>query len=148
MEPDAEPGAFEARIDQGGEKNAEDQQQRDKEQGILQGILRRVQEPLVREHFDVVVSRAVANLSVLSEYCLPFVKVGGAFISYKSDQSEEELAKGSRAISILGGHVKHVSHFTLDDSDLGRALIYIEKEKTTAKKYPRKAGTPSKEPLS
>jgi 16S rRNA (guanine527-N7)-methyltransferase len=103
---------------------------------------------LYREQFDFCVSRAVANISTLSEYCLPFVKVGGAFISYKSDQSEEELAKGSRAISTLGGQVKHVSHFTLDNSDLGRALIYIEKEKSTAKKYPRKAGTPSKEPLS
>ena len=102
---------------------------------------------LYREQFDFCVSRAVANISTLSEYCLPFVKVGGAFISYKSDQSEEELAKGSHAISILGGHVKHVDSFVLPDSDLGRSLIYIEKEKSTAKKYPRKAGTPSKEPL-
>lgn len=101
-----------------------------------------------REHFDFCVSRAVANISTLSEYCLPFVKVGGAFISYKSDQVEEELTKGDKAISVLGGHVKHVDSFVLPGSDLGRSLIYIEKEKTTGKKYPRKAGTPSKEPLS
>ena len=101
-----------------------------------------------REQFDFCVSRAVANISTLSEYCLPFVKVGGFFISYKSDQSEEELAAGQHAISILGGHVKHVDSFVLPDSDFGRSLIVIEKEKSTGKKYPRKAGTPSKEPLS
>ena len=101
-----------------------------------------------REKFDFCVSRAVANISTLSEYCLPFVKVGGSFISYKSDQSEEELAAGQHAIKILGGHVTYTDSFQLPDSDFGRSLIVITKEKSTAKKYPRKAGTPSKEPLT
>lgn len=104
--------------------------------------------PKFREKFDLCVSRAVANISTLSEYCLPFVKVGGSFISYKSDQSEEELAAGKKAISMLGGQVVSVDTFQLPNSEFGRSLIYIQKEKSTPKKYPRKAGTPSKEPLS
>ena len=100
-----------------------------------------------REGFDLCVSRAVANISTLSEYCLPFVKVGGSFISYKSSTIEDELEDGKKGIAILGGKVNDVYKFTLPDSELQRSFVIIEKEKKTPKAYPRKAGTPSKEPL-
>lgn len=100
-----------------------------------------------RESFDLCVSRAVANISTLSEYCLPFVKIGGSFISYKSSTIEDELEDGKKGIDILGGKVKDVYKFTLPDSELQRSFVIIEKEKKTPKAYPRKAGTPSKEPL-
>ena len=100
-----------------------------------------------RESFDLCVSRAVANISTLSEYCLPFVKIGGSFISYKSSTIEDELEDGKKGIAILGGKVKDVYKFTLPDSELQRSFVIIEKEKKTLKAYPRKAGTPSKEPL-
>ena len=100
-----------------------------------------------REGFDLCVSRAVANISTLSEYCLPFVKIGGSFISYKSSTIEDELEDGKKGIAILGGKVKDVYKFTLPDSELQRSFVIIEKEKKTPKAYPRKAGTPSKEPL-
>ena len=100
-----------------------------------------------REGFDLCVSRAVANISTLSEYCLPFVKVGGSFISYKSSTIEDELEEGKKGIAILGGKVKDVYKFTLPESELQRSFVIIEKEKKTPKAYPRKAGTPSKEPL-
>lgn len=100
-----------------------------------------------RESFDLCVSRAVANISTLSEYCLPFVKIGGSFISYKSSTIEDELEEGKKGIAILGGKVKDVYKFTLPDSELQRSFVIIEKEKKTPKAYPRKAGTPSKEPL-
>ena len=100
-----------------------------------------------RESFDLCVSRAVANISTLSEYCLPFVKIGGSFISYKSSTIEDELEDGKKGIAILGGKEKDVYKFTLPDSELQRSFVIIEKEKKTPKAYPRKAGTPSKEPL-
>ena len=100
-----------------------------------------------RESFDLCVSRAVANISTLSEYCLPFVKIGGSFISYKSSTIEDELKDGKKGIAILGGKVKDVYKFTLPNSKLQRSFVIIEKEKKTPKAYPRKAGTPSKEPL-
>lgn len=102
----------------------------------------------LREQFDLCVSRAVANLSVLSEYCLPFVKVGGQFISYKSEKILEEMDGAERAISLLGGRVKNQVEFRLPDSDIYRNLFVIEKIKNTPQKYPRKAGLPSKEPLA
>lgn len=101
--------------------------------------------PDFREKYDLCVSRAVANLSTLSEYCIPFVKVGGQFISYKSGECDEEVKTAENAISILGGSLREVSKFTLGES--GRAFVIIDKVKQTKKKYPRKAGTPSKEPL-
>ena len=101
----------------------------------------------LRETYDLCVSRAVANLSTLSEYCLPYVKVGGFFISYKSEKIEEESEAAKKAIFILGGKVKDQVAFTLPDSDIYRNLYMIEKVKETNKKYPRKAGLPSKEPL-
>lgn len=101
----------------------------------------------LREKYDLCVSRAVANLSTLSEYCLPFVKVGGQFISYKSEKIAEEKIAAQNAISILGGKVAAQMEFTLPDSDIYRNLFVIEKVKATPKKYPRKAGLPGKEPL-
>lgn len=100
-----------------------------------------------REQFDYCVSRAVANLAVLSEYCMPYVKVGGKFVPYKSGAIEEELNSSKKAIQILGGKIKKVETFLLPDSDIERSLICIEKIKSTPKKYPRSAGKPSKEPL-
>lgn len=101
----------------------------------------------LREQYDICVSRAVANLATLSEYCLPYVKVGGYFIPYKSEKAEEEIEAGKKAISILGGKIEKVYNFTLPNTDYVRNLIMIKKEKSTNKKYPRKAGLPSKEPL-
>lgn len=101
----------------------------------------------LREQFDFCVSRAVANLSTLSEYCLPYVKVGGYFVSYKSEKIAEEAQAAQKAISILGGVVENQVDFVLPNSDMFRNVYVISKEKVTPKKYPRKAGLPSKEPL-
>ena len=98
-----------------------------------------------REAYDLSVSRAVANLSTLSEYCLPFVKLGGQFISYKSGEIDQEVAESKSAVFLLGGKVKDVVKFELGES--GRSFIIINKVKGTPKTYPRKAGTPSKKPL-
>lgn len=98
-----------------------------------------------REQYDLAVSRAVANLSTLSEYCLPFVKIGGQFISYKSGECDEEVAASKSAVFLLGGKIRDVMKFELGES--GRSFIIIHKEKGTPKTYPRKAGTPSKKPL-
>lgn len=100
---------------------------------------------LYRECFDLVVSRAVANLSTLSEYCLPYVKIGGYFISYKTDETEMEQA--NYAVNILGGELRKQITFTLPNSDINRNLIVIEKCRPTPKQYPRKAGTASKKPI-
>jgi 16S rRNA (guanine527-N7)-methyltransferase len=101
----------------------------------------------LREDFDLCVSRAVANLSTLSEYCLPFVKVGGKFISYKSEKITEEMNNATGAISILGGKIVNQVEFMLPNSDIYRNLFVIDKVKETPSKYPRKAGMASKEPL-
>lgn len=100
-----------------------------------------------REYFNLTVSRAVANISTLSEYCLPFVDVGGMFISYKSSSIDEELEGGKKGIYLLGGKVRNVYKFQLPQSDLQRSFVIIDKIKSTPKTYPRKAGTPSKDPL-
>ena len=100
-----------------------------------------------RQQYDLCVSRAVSNLAVLTEYCLPFVKKGGLFVSYKSADSDAEIQEGKKAISILGGKLTSVDKFQLPDSDLRRALVCLKKVKDTPKKYPRKAGTPAKLPL-
>ena len=100
-----------------------------------------------REQFDYCVSRAVANLTTLSEYCLPYVKEGGSFISYKSGKVQEELKEIKKAMFLLGGKVEDVISFTLPETEIERDFVCIKKEKKTPKKYPRKAGMPSKEPL-
>lgn len=101
----------------------------------------------LREKFDLCVSRAVANLSTLSEYCLPFVKENGCFISYKSEKVTEEIEAAGKAITLLGGKVEKQIEFILPDSDIYRNLLVIRKVASTPAKYPRKAGLPSKEPL-
>ncbi len=100
-----------------------------------------------REKFDLCVSRAVANLSSLSEYCLPFVKTGGSFVSYKSVEIEEEMNDAKGAVMLLGGKIAEKKDFFLPQSSLPRSLVLIRKIKPTPGKYPRKAGTPTKEPL-
>ena len=99
-----------------------------------------------REKYDLVVSRAVANLSTLSEYCLPFVRVGGAFISYKSGDCDAEIESSETAFRLLGGEMKHVERFRLGESH--RSFVVIDKIKTTPGRFPRKAGKPAKEPLN
>jgi len=101
-----------------------------------------------REKYDLCVSRAVANLSTLSEYCLPYVKVNGMFVPYKSGDIEEELNNSKKAVQILGGKIEDTFKFELPGTDIGRSFIKIKKIKNTGKKFPRKAGLPSKEPLS
>lgn len=100
-----------------------------------------------REQYDLCVSRAVANLATLSEYCLPYTKVGGYFIPYKSGEIDKELLESRNAVKILGGNIQNVIKFELPETEIKRSLLVIEKEKQTGKKYPRKAGTPTKEPL-
>ncbi|MCR5109075.1 MAG: 16S rRNA (guanine(527)-N(7))-methyltransferase RsmG [Lachnospiraceae bacterium] len=103
--------------------------------------------PKFRESFDLCVSRAVANLSTLSELCLPFVKKGGSFISYKGSDPEDEVLKAENAISLVGGSVNNMYKFKLPFTDISRSIIFIDKNKNTPGKYPRKEGTPSKDPL-
>lgn len=101
-----------------------------------------------RETFDLCVSRAVANMSTLSEYCLPFVKKGGSFIAYKGPDCEEEIKNAKKAISMLGGKLDRIEGMKIENVPFDHKLIYISKIKNTVSKYPRKAGTPSKEPIS
>ena len=100
-----------------------------------------------RQQYDLCVSRAVANLSTLTEYCLPFVKVDGMFISYKSSNIEDELNLSLNAIKILGGKLTEVKKLSLPESDIERSFVMIKKIKNTLKTYPRKPGTASKEPI-
>lgn len=104
-----------------------------------------------REQYDLCVSRAVANMSVLSEYCIPFVKKGGKFISYKSGNIENEVENAGNSIYKLGGKLSEIVDFSMTDSTtgekLGRSLVVIDKIKETPGKYPRRAGLPSREPL-
>ena len=102
---------------------------------------------LYREKYDVAVSRAVANLSTLTEYMLPFVKIGGKCICMKGANVNEELERAQNAIKELGGEIEKIDNFFLSDNDNERNIIIIKKVKETKSKYPRKAGTPSKEPL-
>lgn len=101
----------------------------------------------MREKYDIAVSRAVANMAVLSEYCIPFVKQGGYFIPYKTGKIDEELSEGKKAISILGGKYEKTEKLMLPESDISRSFVFIRKIKQTPKSYPRKAGTASKQPL-
>lgn len=105
------------------------------------------QEDKWRERYDIVVSRAVARMPVLLEYCLPFVKIGGYFIAYKGPDAEEEIAAAKKALEILGGKIKEIKKHELPEGGGKRSLILIEKTYQTPKTYPRKAGTPEKKPL-
>ena len=101
-----------------------------------------------RENFDICVSRAVANLSTLSEYCLPFVKVGGKFIAMKGPELENEIFEGKKAIKILGGSID--GEFNTQDTcfkEYDHRILVVEKNQKTQNFFPRRAGTPSKEPL-
>ncbi len=100
-----------------------------------------------RENYDLCVSRAVANLSSLSEYCLPYVKIGGRFVSYKAKEAEDEVKQARKAIDVLGGEQVKTLHFCLPGSDMERSLIFIQKKKSTPGAYPRKAGLPGKDPI-
>lgn len=100
-----------------------------------------------REQYDLCVSRAVANLAALSEYCLPFVKQSGYFISYKSVNIDEEIEQAGKAIKVLGGMLENPTTVQLPDTDIYRQFIMIQKVKRTPKEYPRKAGTAAKNPI-
>lgn len=100
-----------------------------------------------REAYDVVTARAVARMSVLSELCLPLVKIGGTFIAMKGASGIEELQAGEKAISLLGGVIKDSFEFTLPFEESERNIFLIRKEKPTPKKYPRKPGTPNRSPI-
>lgn len=100
-----------------------------------------------RENFDFATSRAVANLSTLSEYLIPLVKINGKCICMKASDVEEEINQAKNAINVLGGTIEKIEEFKLPESDIGRTIIVINKQKNTPIKYPRKAGTPSKEPI-
>ena len=103
--------------------------------------------PSYREQYDIVVSRAVANLSTLVEYCLPFASVGGCFISYKGEKAAAELSEAGKAIKVLGGGNAVSVDFTLVGTDYSRSLIRIDKISSTPKKYPRAGGKPSSAPI-
>lgn len=101
-----------------------------------------------REKYDIAVARAVAELNVLSEYCLPFVKVGGYFICQKGPSIDEEMERGKKAIEVLGGKVVERKDILLPFSDITHNIVVIEKVKATPTKFPRKAGMPTKKPLA
>ncbi|MFV0518108.1 MAG: 16S rRNA (guanine(527)-N(7))-methyltransferase RsmG [Aminipila sp.] len=100
-----------------------------------------------REQYDLCISRAVANLATLSEYCLPFIKRGGNFLAYKGIKAEEEIKEANKAIFLLGGKIDREEKVSLPGYDLEHTIIVIDKVQNTSIKYPRKAGTPAKEPL-
>jgi 16S rRNA (guanine527-N7)-methyltransferase len=100
-----------------------------------------------REQYDYVTARAVARLSVLSELCLPLVKKGGKFIALKGAGADDEVLAGKKALTILGGKMNQDFYFQLPKEDSKRHIILIDKVKETPKKYPRKPGTPNKQPL-
>ena len=103
--------------------------------------------PMYREQFDYCISRAVANLAVLSEYCLPFVAVGGLFLSLKGPDTENERLAAEKAITVLGGKIEKVYPITIPNSDLHHQLICIRKVEKTPSQYPRKAGKATKNPI-
>jgi len=100
-----------------------------------------------RECYDICVSRAVAPLNVLSEYCIPFVKVGGYFAAYKSDNISQEILNSDNAIKKLGGKIKEIKEISLPGTDIIRKIVIIEKIEPTHTRYPRKAGKPGKDPI-
>lgn len=100
-----------------------------------------------REMYDIATARAVAALPVLCEYCLPFVRVGGAFIAMKG-HSEEEVAASGKAIAVLGGKIEKIDEFMLPGTDMGRSIVVVRKTKPTPPRYPRQAGKPTKNPIA
>ena len=100
-----------------------------------------------REKYDMCVSRAVSNLTTLCELCLPFVRVGGLFVSLKGPKAEEEIKEAKRAIALLGGEFERLENYDLSDTDLNHNIVVIKKISHTPTKYPRKAPKPAKEPL-
>lgn len=104
-------------------------------------------DPKFRENYDVVMARAVARMSVLSELCLPFIKKNGVFLAMKGAQANDELKDSNKAISLLGGEVTDMKTFTLPKEDSERSIIMVKKKVKTPKKYPRKAGTPNRNPI-
>ena len=100
-----------------------------------------------REKYDLCVSRAVSNLATLSEYCLPYVKEDGYFLPYKSGDIKEEAANSKKAVKILGGSIEDIISFEIPDTDMARTILKIHKTKATPKRFPRKAGLPTKEPI-
>lgn len=102
----------------------------------------------LRESFDIATSRAVAPLNILVEYLLPLVKIGGKCVCMKGSNAKEEIENSRNAINILGGKIEKIEELELPDSDIKRTIIVIKKEKSTQSKYPRKAGTPSKMPIT
>ncbi len=101
----------------------------------------------LREGFDMCISRAVANLAVLCEYCLPFVRVGGMFISMKGPDVSQEVSEAEKAIRVLGGEISEIKAVSIPETDINHSLIIINKIKPTPSKYPRKAGKVKKEPI-
>jgi len=104
-------------------------------------------EPIYRESFDVVVSRAVANLTTLSELCIPYVMVGGSFVAMKGPAIDEELKEAQKAIGVLGSKVSNIIEVEIEESDLNHNLLIITKINNTPKAYPRKPGMASKKPI-
>ena len=103
--------------------------------------------PELREKFDVATSRAVANMAVLSEFCMPYVKKNGYFVALKGPSIDEELENGNNAIKILGGELKDIIEISIEETDLKHNIVEIRKIKPCPKAYPRKAGTVNKKPL-
>ena len=103
--------------------------------------------PELREKFDVATSRAVANMAVLSEFCMPYVKKGGYFVALKGPAIDEELENGKKAIKILGGELKEIIEISIEETDLKHNIVEIKKINMCPKAYPRKAGTVNKKPL-
>ncbi|MCR5627147.1 MAG: 16S rRNA (guanine(527)-N(7))-methyltransferase RsmG [Lachnospiraceae bacterium] len=114
---------------------------------VLHGRAEDISHGEFRQGFDLAVSRAVSNLSVLSELILGMVKKGGMFVSYKSAQSDDEIKSSSKAVELMGGRIEKVIDFTIPDTELERKFVLIKKVKDTPKRFPRKAGTPLKSPL-
>lgn len=105
------------------------------------------QNKIYRESFDIATSRAVANLATLSEYMIPLVKIGGSSICMKANNISDEIENSKSAIEVLGGSIKKIEEFMLPNTDIKRSVVIIKKIKNTSKIYPRKPGTPSKEPI-
>ena len=113
----------------------------------IQGRAEEIGQSELRETFDICISRAVAEMPVLLEYCLPMIRIGGYAILYKSGEYKEEIRSAKAALDLLGGKIHMIKEFSLPDTDISRSLIIVYKEKATPIKYPRRPGKPSKTPI-